>query len=248
MDKSVDFSSEIIEIDLPGGTRGLQGPIGKTPNLSVGEVTKGTEPIVTITGTDENPVLNITLPKGDKGDSGVWSDDTTPPDDYDVWIIPDGTPGTIPTKVSELNNDLGFIDEDVDSLTNYYKKAEINTLINNVKGTILWSNSQPASEFDAQYIEFEDDDYDMFKIFFSTSINSADTRSIDLLCDGYSNLSCIDEDFYLCSREVNNRIDGKIRIEAAYRKDSSSSTNPTSSDNERCIPLYIVGYKTGLFS
>lgn len=41
----------------------------------------------------------------EKGDSGVWSGSDTPPDYYDVWIIPDGTPGTIPTKLSELSDD-----------------------------------------------------------------------------------------------------------------------------------------------
>lgn len=41
----------------------------------------------------------------EKGDSGVWSSPDTPPDYYDVWIIPDGTPGTIPTKLSDLSDD-----------------------------------------------------------------------------------------------------------------------------------------------
>lgn len=45
----------------------------------------------------------------EKGDSGVWSSPDTPPDYYDVWIIPDGTPGTIPTKTSDLTNDSGYI-------------------------------------------------------------------------------------------------------------------------------------------
>lgn len=44
---------------------------------------------------------------------------------------------TIPTKTSDLTNDSGFIDKDVDNLTNYYKKtetysqSETNTLLDN---------------------------------------------------------------------------------------------------------------------
>jgi hypothetical protein len=44
---------------------------------------------------------------------------------------------TIPTKVSDLSNDSGFITNAVNNLTNYYKKtetytkAEVDTLISN---------------------------------------------------------------------------------------------------------------------
>lgn len=44
---------------------------------------------------------------------------------------------TVPTKTSDLTNDSGFIDKDVDNLTNYYKKtetysqSETNTLLDN---------------------------------------------------------------------------------------------------------------------
>lgn len=47
---------------------------------------------------------------GPKGDSGVWIGQYEPLDgDYNVWIDPVSTPGTIPTKVSELTNDAGYI-------------------------------------------------------------------------------------------------------------------------------------------
>lgn len=41
----------------------------------------------------------------------------------------------IPTKVSELDNDLGFINANVNSLTNYYTKEEIDTQSNN---DLIW--------------------------------------------------------------------------------------------------------------
>lgn len=51
-----------------------QGPTGKTPNLQIGDVVTGLQAAATITGTPEEPILNLTLPKGDKGDAGnpVW--------------------------------------------------------------------------------------------------------------------------------------------------------------------------------
>ena len=59
--------------DGTDGQTGPQGDPGPMPVLSVGNVVTG-EPgssvTVTLTGTDANPVLNMSIPKGDKGDTG----------------------------------------------------------------------------------------------------------------------------------------------------------------------------------
>lgn len=52
------------------GEKGEKGDTGATPNLTIGTVTTGTDAAATITGTAEAPVLNLTLPKGEKGDKG----------------------------------------------------------------------------------------------------------------------------------------------------------------------------------
>ena len=85
-----NINQTLIEIELPGGARGVKGDTG--PQGPKGD--KGD--------------------KGEKGNSGVWTGEETPPSDYDVWVIPDGTGSTIPTKTSELINDSGFIDEELD--------------------------------------------------------------------------------------------------------------------------------------
>lgn len=79
-----NLGENLIEVNLQGGARGLKGDTGATgPQGPQGE----------------------TGPKGDKGDSGVWSSSITPPDGYDVWIDPEGTESTIPTKLSQLEDD-----------------------------------------------------------------------------------------------------------------------------------------------
>lgn len=53
------------------GAQGIQGLTGATPNLTIGTVTTGAEgskATATITGTKENPVLNLTIPKGATGE------------------------------------------------------------------------------------------------------------------------------------------------------------------------------------
>ena len=56
--------------DFSGAT-GIQGPPGPTPNIQIGSVTSGLSPSVTRTGTDENPIFNFVLQKGDTGEQGI---------------------------------------------------------------------------------------------------------------------------------------------------------------------------------
>jgi len=49
---------------------GPEGETGATPNIQIGTVITGSSSSVTRTGTDENPILNFVLEKGDKGETG----------------------------------------------------------------------------------------------------------------------------------------------------------------------------------
>ena len=62
--------SQWIFISDFSGATGIRGETGLTPNIQIGTVVSGEMPNVTRTGTNENPVLNFTLVKGDKGDTG----------------------------------------------------------------------------------------------------------------------------------------------------------------------------------
>ena len=59
----------IFITDFSGAT-GIQGPIGLTPNIQIGTVTSGDNPSVTRSGTNENPILNFVLEKGEQGEQG----------------------------------------------------------------------------------------------------------------------------------------------------------------------------------
>ena len=61
-----DEDEQYTYVDL----QGVRGETGLTPNIQIGTVVSGSTPSVTRTGTNENPVLNFTLVKGDKGDTG----------------------------------------------------------------------------------------------------------------------------------------------------------------------------------
>ena len=54
----------------PRGQQGPQGETGPANTLSIGTVRRGDDASATITGDTPNQVLNLVLPKGDKGDPG----------------------------------------------------------------------------------------------------------------------------------------------------------------------------------
>lgn len=65
------------EFGVKNGNRGSQGKKGDTgasPNVTIGTVTTlaaGSQATATITGTTPDLVLNLGIPKGDKGDKGA---------------------------------------------------------------------------------------------------------------------------------------------------------------------------------
>ena len=72
--RDVDGAHYITDLSGAQGIQGVKGETGATPNLTVGTVTTGepgTDVVVTVTGTDENPIFNFTIPKGEKGDSVI---------------------------------------------------------------------------------------------------------------------------------------------------------------------------------
>lgn len=83
-DPGVGISSVILNADytltitLTNGnsytTSSIRGEVGATPNLTIGTVStlpEGSQATATITGTDEEPVLNLGIPVGDTGDPGI---------------------------------------------------------------------------------------------------------------------------------------------------------------------------------
>lgn len=73
----VELGENLIELELPGGARGLKGDTGDTGEpgpantLTIGTVEGGEEAGATITGESPNQTLNLTLPRGEDGTDGV---------------------------------------------------------------------------------------------------------------------------------------------------------------------------------
>lgn len=111
------------------GAKGEKGATGATPNLKIGTVTtleSGSNATASITGTTENPLLNLSIPKGakgDKGDTGASSEGTIDTlvttnisgntlslttDKYQTATIADGIEITLPAVTSFTEIHLFF--------------------------------------------------------------------------------------------------------------------------------------------
>lgn len=103
------------------GAKGDKGDIGTTPNLQIGTVetlASGSSATASITGTTENPLLNLGIPKGENGTGG--SSDTLvttnisgtilslTTDKYQTATVVDGTEITLPTVTAFTEIHLFF--------------------------------------------------------------------------------------------------------------------------------------------
>lgn len=97
-DKSADAYVDTTTLARgPQGIQGEKGDTGAVPQFGVVNVTtgeEGTEASASVTGTAENPVLNITIPKGDTGEKG---------DKGDTGATPSFTIGTVTTVAPDVD-------------------------------------------------------------------------------------------------------------------------------------------------
>ena len=105
---------------------------------------------------------------------------------------------------------------------------------------LLWSNPNPAEAMGKTTVNLLDNDFDIYEVFFKTKNDETtlqSTKSVKgygcqlITNNGYFNKSA--------SRGLYGGTD-TIGIEVAY-------AGSTTEANEYLIPVYIIGYKTGLF-
>lgn len=129
-------SAAVLDFTIPQGAKGAKGDNGTAATIEVGTVTTGaagSSASVTNSGTASNVVLNFTLPRGKDGkDGGVTVDaelsdtSTNPIQNKAVKTAIDTVTASIPTKVSELENDAGYLTQH-QSLDDYAKTSAANT-------------------------------------------------------------------------------------------------------------------------
>ena len=115
-------------------------------------------------------------------------------------------------------------------------------------GKILWTNPSPSSNFIAGTINLNSDDYDVLEIFFKNNSGETNVMSQKTL-KGYSTrLQCdisANNTIYHRFRNLTRVNDKQFTVSSGYQQTSSAGSY--SQADSSIVPIYIVGYKTGLF-
>lgn len=124
------------------------------------------------------------------------------------------------------------------------------TDIANISGTILWTNPNPTSAFASQTVTLSSDDYDMLEIFYYDYIGTNNMYSTKFIKGNNGNLMAMfqyHDHGYIGNRLATYKSDISYTFSNGVTIVQSDSFNRAGT-GEWCIPLYIIGYKTGLFS
>ena len=122
------------------------------------------------------------------------------------------------------------------------KQIEINkNNIANLKGKILWKNQNPASSITTQTLTLNSADYDVLEIFYYIN---GQAPSLEIISTKFIKGSG--------TRITTPTSSGGVIFRTiTYNSNTSynlSETQGQSVNNSLCIPLYVIGYNTGLFN
>lgn len=136
---------------------------------------------------------------------------------------------TIPTKTSQLTNDSGFIN-----------------------GKRLWTNANPNTSFGSQQIALSSSDWDMIEIIANSWNTSGYRNYVSVkLPKGISgilqsNFETNANTMYFASRVITYNDTTHLTFGKGRGVDGSD-TGSIHDNNDVLIPVYVIGYKTGLF-
>ena len=123
----------------------------------------------------------------------------------------------------------------------------IENAINNLKGTILWKNTNSNLSFAKQTISLLDniENYDRYEIIYKNWISHEYYLTTGLIPVG------LNTRFNALSSTITWRnvlsMSGK-NFQFDNGTSYTSYNGSTSEANENCIPVYVIGYKTDLFT
>lgn len=153
-------------------------------------------------------------------------------------------------RIKKVKDAVGITGTVVDTLDisgkNYVPNVDA---VNSIKGEILWTNPNPTKAFEPQNITLSSDDYDVLEIFYADFTGSNRMMSTKLKKGYASNLQSVfqhNDSGYIGCRTINYGNDTTINFTANVTVVESQAFSRRAA-NDWNIPIYIVGYKTGLF-
>ena len=114
--------------------------------------------------------------------------------------------------------------------------------VNGSVGKILWTNSSPNSNFEEQTITLSSADYDFYEIYCTYNSTTASQYANGLRTIKGKGL-IISENGYGTDLSIRRKIDYTDATHLLI----SSAYGGANIDNGYLVPLYVIGYKTGVF-
>jgi hypothetical protein len=132
---------------------------------------------------------------------------------------------------------------------NATETSKNSTNIANITGTILWTNPNPTSSFTSQTVTLSSDDYDMLEIIYISESTGTLNRLLKTVksLKGYNTILEITNPLGSTTPIRTRNVTYVSNTSLTFSDGYAGNVYPLSTDNSKCIPLYIIGYKTGLF-
>lgn len=141
-------------------------------------------------------------------------------------------------------------------VNNAIDQVDANTTnIGNITGTLLWTNPNPTSNFTSGNITLSSSNYDILEFVFRYSANSDARYFFVKTIKGHgAEVSCLinynegtSQPTEFPWRKVDYTDDVTYTVSQCFTRVTNEVAVPSTANN-RLIPLYVIGYKTGLFN
>ncbi len=121
----------------------------------------------------------------------------------------------------------------------------LNDIIKSLRGKILWVNPDPLNDFQAQDISLNSNDYDCYEVIYYGSKTGANVFNSGKIPKGKNSFlqQCYQTGTIpmIRAREIDYVSDTIFHVQQGL-------VNGSNNNDHINIPVYIIGYKTGLFS
>lgn len=156
-----------------------------------------------------------------------------------------------PSTVTPINaTNLNLLQNNVDELCQTIQDDmalanNINsTSIEGLKGQILWTNPNPTNDLSAGNIILSSADYDVLEFYYNNDLTAPTMNAIKVKKGFGAHMSYMSNgSLRWWARRITYVNDTTFSVPDCILINSEGG----SIDNAKCIPLYVVGYKTGLF-
>lgn len=125
------------------------------------------------------------------------------------------------------------------------------TELTNITGQILWTNPNPTVNFNGQTVELSSSDYDILEILYIDYRANQRVQSTKMQKGNSANLTTIfltGTQLYMATRQMDYVDDTHYTFDNCHSVTNVAITTLNSSSPAQCIPMLIIGYKTGISS